>query len=124
MEKKYICENCGKIWYLKSKEIGKEMCCPICLGKVISEEQIKEKEELTNLINEDKDDSLTPEQDAGEIIEEYIVERMRENITKEGNDKVWYMIENTIISPLSRIKYRQYFFLAGGVCPESEDIIK
>jgi hypothetical protein len=118
--KKYVCDICGYI--IEDTPEGFKLECPVCKGKLIPEEKIKEKEEMENMVGENKDEDLTPEQDANEVIDDYIIERMAENIAQYGNDKTWYNIENCMFIPEQRIIYRKFFFLAGGVCPEGAEI--
>ena len=116
---KYICDKCGT-GILLYNELPNN--CPICNGKLIAESKMKEQEKLENMIGDNVDEDLTPKQDADEVIDDYIRVRMIENIVKYGNNEVWYNIENSIINAEQRIKYREFFILAGGICPKGEEI--
>lgn len=126
MEKKYICDNCGFTLILQNEKCD----CPICKGKLISEEELKEREELQKLIEEEKSEheDFTPQEDAREE-KDYMNELIAENIVKDfkyaiktiGNERTWLTIE--CLYPLStRLAYRKYFFKAGGLVPEGEPI--
>lgn len=132
MNTRYICEQCGaKVEendvIVKASGGTWWMICPICKGKLISEEEMKQKEEMQRNIEEDddKDDDITPKQDAYEIddiLKHDLVEQMKENIKREGNDRVWILIENNIGNACQRARMRMFFLLAGGTCPQGEPI--
>jgi len=47
------------------------------------------------------------------------IERMKDNIKKLGNKKVWETIEG-LSNYLTRLSYRNLFIRANGIIPESE----
>ena len=47
------------------------------------------------------------------------IERMKDNIKKLGNKKVWETIEG-LSNYLTRLSYRNLFIKANGIIPESE----
>ncbi len=49
----------------------------------------------------------------------YIIESIKGNIQKMGNNKCWDVIER-FSKVKTRVSYRKYFFLAGGIVPETE----
>jgi rubredoxin len=127
---RYICDVCGFIQErdeqtdLKRVENGiLSFSCSICQGKLISEEQMKEKEEIARLTDEDtKDDYLTPEQDAEEAVIEFLTLAMQKNLREVGNDRTYQFIED-ITKAETRAKHRKFFILAGGYIPLCEPII-
>lgn len=118
---KYICDKCG--FKVELPKLDKEdLICPICEGILISEEIMKEKEEMAEMIDKDKDDDLTPKQDALEdIVDRDIVNSMKENITVMGNDACFAIIED-MINAYQRSAYRKYFIQAGGEIPQGDPI--
>lgn len=53
------------------------------------------------------------------IVKDEIVERMKEQIKEYGLGRVWRGIESIALAD-ARVKYRQYYFEAGGIAPQSE----
>ena len=128
--KKYICDICG---YIEEKDEQTDLkrvdngvlyfSCSICGGKLISEETMKEKEEMAKMIDEDKgNDDLTPEQDAEEAVVEFLTLAMQKNLREVGNDRTYQFIEE-ITKAETRAKHRKFFLLAGGYIPLCEPII-
>jgi len=54
------------------------------------------------------------------IAEELILESMKQNIAEFGSTKVFSIIEDNFYKAKTRLRYRKYFLLAGGIAPESE----
>jgi len=122
---KYICDICGFILEADIDIINNgHDKCPICKGKLISEEQMKEKEEIARLTDEDiKDDDYTPEQDSmDEVVDLIIIEGMTRNMKELGNDKLYQSIEG-IKEARQRARYRKYFLQVGGYIPLCEPLI-
>jgi len=121
---KYICDICGYvIEYNKDISGTQYEKCSICGGKLISEEQMKEKEEIARLTDEDtKDDDLTPKEDAEEAVIEFLTLAMQKNLREVGNDRTYHFIEE-ITKAETRAKHRKFFILAGGYIPLCEPII-
>ena len=126
---KYICDKCG---FIQEKDEQSDLkrvdggilyfSCDICRGKLISEEQMKEKEEIARLTEEDtKDDDLTPEQDMKEVIMDFLTFSMEKNIKEVGNLRTYQFIEEEKRANI-RLRYRYYFILAGGQIPENNTI--
>ena len=116
---KYICDVCGFGFELDESLSGTQYeKCSICGGKLISEEQMKEKEEIARLTDEDtKDDDYTPEQDStDEVVDLIIIEGMTRNMKELGNDRLYRHIEN-LTEAKQRARYRKYFLLVGGQIP-------
>jgi hypothetical protein len=65
---------------------------------------------------EDTDITLLLDQ----IVSETIVEGMKRNIDTLGNEKTWELIEKLFHKAEQRIKFRKYFFEAGGELPKKE----
>ena len=122
--KKYICDICGFVLELDENLSGTQYTkCSICGGKLISEETMKEKEEMAKMIDEDKgNDDLTPEQDAEEAVVEFLTLAMQKNLREVGNDRTYQFIEE-ITKAETRAKHRKFFLLAGGYIPLCEPII-
>jgi len=123
--KKYICDICGFVLELDENLSGTQYTkCSICGGKLISEETMKEKEEMAKMIDEDKgDDDYSPEQDATEeAIDLIIIEGMTRNMKELGNDSLYKHIED-LSEARQRARYRKYFLLVGGQVPQGEPII-
>ena len=120
---KYICDICGyKTELYENTSEAKELC-PVCKkGALVSEKKLLENEQMEQMIEDNKDDNMTPKQDAEEVIDDYIVARMKNNIKTQGNDKIWFAIENCLINADQRAKYRKFFFLAGGDAPYIQTI--
>lgn len=98
---KIICPHCGLEKEIFSNEYEKNYNCPICSNDMeLKEQSDKIKENI-------------------EIVDNYLVEDMRNQINILGNDKAWYIIEDLPI-PQTRITYRNLFFKAGGKVPESK----
>ena len=123
MKTRYICDKCG--FNIEVNPInGYNIIppnCPICKGKLISEEEMKRNIEEDN----DKDDDITPKQDAYEIddiLKHDLVEQMKENIKREGNDRIWLLIERNLGEAKQRARMRTFFLLAEGKCPVGETI--
>jgi len=121
---KYICDVCG---FIQEKDEQSDLkrvdggilyfSCDICGGKLISEEQMKEKEEISRLTDEDtKDDNMTPNEDMKEAIEDFLTFSMEKNIKEVGNNRTYQFIEE-ITNASTRIKHRRFFILAGGEIP-------
>lgn len=119
---RFICDICGFVLNADEEIIGHNIC-PICKGKLISEETMKEKEEIARLTDEDtKDDDYTPEQDAtDEVVDLIIIEGMTRNIKELGNDRLYQHIEN-LTEAKQRARYRKYFLMVGGEVPQGEAI--
>jgi len=116
---KYICDICGYgIEYNKDISGTQYEKCSICGGKLISEEQMKEKEEIARLTDEDtKDDDYTPEQDStDEVVDLIIIEGMTRNMKELGNDRLYKHIES-LPEARQRARYRKYWLLVGGQIP-------
>ena len=117
---KYICDKCGHIAF--KLENTKNKKCIICQGKLISEKDMKEKEEIAKLTDNDKDDDLTPKQDAmNEEVNLIIIKSMEENMKKMGNNKLYQRIES-LSDAGQRARYRQCFLIIGGQIPVGERI--
>jgi len=121
---KYICDVCGFGFELDESLSGTQYeKCSICGGKLISEEQMKEKEEIARLTDEyTKDDDLTPKEDAEEAVIEFLTLAMQKNLREVGNDRTYHFIEE-ITKAETRAKHRKFFILAGGYIPLCEPII-
>jgi hypothetical protein len=52
-----------------------------------------------------------------DFADNYIIERLQDNIRQLGHERTWYNIES-INKADSRVRYRKYFFEAGGAMPE------
>lgn len=126
--KNYICNSCGakveeENVIVRAEGAGWDMFCPICKhGKMIEEQEMKEREELQQQISENnEDEDITPEQDAKEAVEDYLTFAMYQNILELGNDKTYKFIEDMPKADI-RARYRKYFLLAGGTIPTGEGI--
>ena len=121
---RYVCDVCGFVIQEDIERINNgHNKCPICQGKLISEEQMKEKEEIARLTDEDtKDDDLTPKEDAEEAVIEFLTLAMQKNLREVGNDRTYHFIEE-ITKAETRAKHRKFFILAGGYIPLCEPII-
>ena len=121
---KYVCDICGFTIEADSEIVNNgNNKCSICGGKLISEIQMKEKEEIARLTDEDtKDDDLTPKQDAEEAVIEFLTLAMQKNLREVGNDRTYQFIED-IKKAETRAKHRKFFILAGGYISLCEPII-
>jgi DNA-directed RNA polymerase subunit RPC12/RpoP len=130
---KYICDKCGHIVQINLEEQNEPLICDICKGNMLSEQFFQEKEEIARLTDaDDKDETLTPRQDAEEakkesddiikfVIMKDAIAMMKNNIEKIGNDKTWYYIERDSNYKLRAFE-RVAFLQAGGKVPEGEPI--
>lgn len=110
---KYVCEKCG---YIEGVPPANRLC-QICGGIMIREKDMKEKEEIARLTDEDtKDDDFTPKQDAEEAVIEFLTLAMQKNLREVGNDRTYRFIED-ISKAETRAKHRKFFLLAGGYIP-------
>jgi uncharacterized Zn finger protein (UPF0148 family) len=121
---KYICDKCGYILEADTEIIhaGHDKC-PICQGKLISAEDMKEREEIAEAIDKDtSDDDFTPAEDAkDEAVDLIIIEGMKKNMKELGNDKLFRSIE-ALAKAEQRARYRKYWLLVGGQVPQGEPI--
>jgi len=118
---RFICDVCGYNFEIDTDV--NILPCPVCKGKCITEQAMKEKEEIARLTDNDKDDDFTPEQDVtDEVVDLIIIEGMTRNIKELGNDRLYESIEN-IAEAKSRARYRKFFLLVGGYIPLCEPII-
>lgn len=119
----YICEQCGYTLTIELEKTNNgDMTCPICRNSMLSYEEMTGREEIARLIDENKDDDFTPEQDAqDEAIDLIIIEAMQKNMKELGNDRLYHSIEG-LPKAGQRARYRKYFLLVGGQVPEGEAI--
>jgi len=118
---RFTCDICGYNFEMDTDV--NILPCPVCKGKCITEQAMKEKEEIARLTDNDKDDDFTPEQDVtDEVVDLIIIEGMTRNIKELGNDRLYDSIEN-IAEAKSRARYRKFFLLVGGYIPLCEPII-
>lgn len=129
---KYICNSCG---YSKEFKDATEVTnnCPVCKhGIFVNEKIVKEHEAMQDMIDDNKDDDLSPQQDATEdkIEQEDVIKlalwqeavaTMKHNIEGLGHDKTWHYIEQDGNYKL-RCYERMAFISAGGKIPEGEGI--
>lgn len=114
----YICENCGaKV----EQETEVNITCPICKnGKLLSEKEWQEREEIYNALKDEEKEYQEPFTDPFENQE---VQNMMINLKEEmfvyGNDGLWQLIEE-IPDFKKRVQYRALFFKIGGVIPTKE----
>jgi uncharacterized Zn finger protein (UPF0148 family) len=119
MNKAKICQDCGTAVLGVSKDI---LICPICKSKLITEEEAKYRAEMTEMIEQDEDDTLSPKQDAIEdLLDERIAVSMKQHIEKLGNDFLYSEIEK-LTDPYKRYAYRAYFVISGGIIPKGQTI--
>ena len=92
----YKCNWCGRIQKSIDDISGKD--CDICNKGVFEKIEFYTKNDKVN---------------------NYIIEAIKGNIQKMGNNKCWEVIER-FGKVKTRVSYRKYFFLAGGQVPETE----
>jgi hypothetical protein len=104
---KFICPKCG---YEKDLPIIKDIFydiddfqCSMCNSLL----RQKDDTELKQLLEQ--------------IAEDTILTGMRHNIDTLGNNKTYELIESLFHKPEQRIRFRKFFFLAGGVMPNKEE---
>jgi hypothetical protein len=117
---KFICDKCGyEIENEHNCEVKNciEKSCPICQGKLFTEQELKDREEMARLIDEDKEDENIAESEALEDLKTYMID----DICQFGYEKVWHDIEKVFV-PEERCLYRKVFFELGGVVPVGEAI--
>jgi len=118
---RFTCDICGYNFEMETDV--NILPCPVCKGKCITEEAMKEKEEIARLTDEDtKDDDLTPKQDAEEAITEFLILSMQKNLQEVGNLRTYQFIED-IPEAGKRAKHRKFFLLAGGYIPLCEPLV-
>ena len=128
---KYICDTCG---YILETDLEKtnngDMNCPICKNNMLTMEEVKGREDIQKLIEEDiKDEELDPKNEAKEELEmiiknligEDVIETLKEQIFIRGNDECFKIIEKEQNAYI-RYAIRQYFLKAGGKIPQGEPI--
>ena len=111
-----ICDNCGARIEQDTKE---NKLCPICKGKLLTEAEYQEREELYNAIKDEEIDPNPFEEQEEEQDEQKLITNMKEDIFAIGNDELWLLLED-IPTAKERIKYRNIFFKAGGQVPTKE----
>jgi uncharacterized Zn finger protein (UPF0148 family) len=121
---RYTCDKCGTSSVYDETLIKGNLQCPICKGKMISETELKEREEMQKAIEEDNsmtEEEITPKQDMQEAIEDFINFAMEQNIEQHGNDRIYFYIEKQI-NAKQRARLRQAFLRVGGQVPTGEPI--
>ena len=120
----YICDNCGH----KTEESA-DMICLICRGRLLTEQQAKERDEIQEALQQEQaeenpfDNSIINEAEETQVqdmTDEQIANAMKEDIFHFGNDDMWQLIED-IPDFKDRIKYRNIFFKVGGTTPTQEE---
>jgi len=97
----FRCGECGQSKEILEtlENIDKEQCfCPMCGSNM----ELQGAEGLVDIAH---------------IVRLDTIERMRNNISEQGNDKVWSIIE-ALGNAKTRIAFRNIFFNAGGIVPK------
>jgi DNA-directed RNA polymerase subunit RPC12/RpoP len=117
----YICDNCGTKQELNDMESGTQYThCPICKGKLLSETEYKEKEEIQEALKDEGAEENPfgePDETLRQTPEEIRI-NMREDLQALGNDDLWYLLED-IPDAKERLLYRKIFIEVGGKVPET-----
>jgi len=88
--------------------------CPLCNGKL--QEKATQNGDILEIKNEWDNKTVS----LADIVEKDCIDNFKQQIEEHGNDLMWAMIERNINNPITRLYYRKYFFLAGGIAPKGE----
>ena len=103
------CEHCGFEKEVTEQEYMESLDCPLC-GKLMRHISTYNYNSNQHKIETDRTDIL---------IENKAIEQMQRDIEAIGNGATWESVESMAEVKL-RLRYRYYFFRAGGKVPEKE----
>jgi len=102
------CENCAFEKEVTEQDYMDSLDCPLC-GRTMFHISVYN-ERKGNQVETDRTDIL---------IESKAIEQMKNDIEVLGNAAAWEVVESMAAAKL-RLRYRYYFFKAGGKVPEKE----